>query len=165
MSSRWSNQIWVEHTKYQHRLNKLDVRPLMQTQLSSHWKIYVHRDHNTSFLHEVQLFTSTRSPNQLPLSILENPNKPNSFIRVTSPKGCAITAAYVPSAQGIKPHSNELHRAQPTLFFAATITPRFPKYAETELRRESATYIRKKNTSRIHAKPKVTWTNYKNLLW
>jgi len=39
---------------------------------------------------------------------------------------------------------------------------RFPKYMETELRRESATYIREKNTPRIHAKPKVTGTSYKS---
>jgi len=37
--------------------------------------------------------------------------------------GRTIMAAYVPPAQGIKPlivHPNELHRAQPTFFFAAT---------------------------------------------
>jgi len=28
MYSRWSNQIWVEHTKYQYRLNKIDAQPL-----------------------------------------------------------------------------------------------------------------------------------------
>ena len=33
------------------------------------------------------------------------------------------------------------------------VTPRFPKYAEAETRRESATHIHKENTSRIHAKP------------
>jgi len=37
-----------------------------------------------------------------------------------------------------------------------------PKIRETESRRESATYIREENTSRIHAKPKVTWTSYKS---
>jgi len=37
-----------------------------------------------------------------------------------------------------------------------SVTPRFPKYDETESRRESATYIRKENTPRIHAKPKLT---------
>ena len=42
------------------------------------------------------------------------------------------------------------------------VTPRFPEYAETESRRESATYIREKNTPRIHAKPKLTWTSYKS---
>ena len=42
------------------------------------------------------------------------------------------------------------------------VTPCFPKYVETESRRESATYIREKNTPRIHAKPKVTWTSYKS---
>ena len=31
----------------------------------------------------------------------------------------------------------------------------FPKYVKMESRRESATYIREENTSRIHAKPKV----------
>jgi len=31
------------------------------------------------------------------------------------------------------------------------VTPRFSKYAETESRRESATYIREENTLRIHA--------------
>ena len=36
------------------------------------------------------------------------------------------------------------------------VTPRFPKYAEIESRRESTTYIREENTTRIHAKPKIT---------
>ena len=36
------------------------------------------------------------------------------------------------------------------------VTPRFPKYAETESRRESATYIREEITPHIYAKPKVT---------
>ena len=40
------------------------------------------------------------------------------------------------------------------------VTLRFPKYVKTETRRESATYVRKENTSRIYAKPKVTWTSY-----
>ena len=35
-----------------------------------------------------------------------------------------------------------------------------PKYMKMESRGESATYIRKENTSRIHAKPKVTRTSY-----
>jgi len=34
-----------------------------------------------------------------------------------------------------------------------TVTPRFPKYAEAETRRESVTHTRKKTTSRIRAKP------------
>ena len=34
-----------------------------------------------------------------------------------------------------------------------TVTPRFPKYAGAEARHESATHIRKENTSRICAKP------------
>ena len=55
-------------------------------------RLNVHRDHNTSPLREVQLFTSTWSPNQL----LENPNIPYSVIRVASPNGCAFTATYVP---------------------------------------------------------------------
>ena len=33
------------------------------------------------------------------------------------------------------------------------VTPRFSKYAGAEKRRESATHIRKENTSRIYAKP------------
>jgi len=33
------------------------------------------------------------------------------------------------------------------------VTSRFPKYTEAEARRESATHIRKENTSRIRAKP------------
>jgi len=33
-----------------------------------------------------------------------------------------------------------------------SVMPRFPKYAEVKTRRESATHIRKKNTSRIRAK-------------
>jgi len=45
-----------------------------------------------------------------------------------------------------------------------SVTPRFPKYAETESRRESATYIREENTLHIYAKPKVTWTSYKSEL-
>ena len=80
----------------------------------------VHRGYNTSPLREVQLFTSMWSPNQLLLPILENPN---SFIWAAPPNDCAITTAYVPSAQEIKPfvvHLNELHWAQPILFFAAT---------------------------------------------
>jgi len=36
------------------------------------------------------------------------------------------------------------------------VTPRFPKYMKTESRREPATHIRKENTSRIRAKPKLT---------
>jgi len=36
------------------------------------------------------------------------------------------------------------------------VTPRFPKYVEAESRRESATYTREENTTRIYAKPKVT---------
>jgi len=36
------------------------------------------------------------------------------------------------------------------------VTPRFLKYAKTESRRESATYIREEITPRKHAKPKVT---------
>jgi len=36
------------------------------------------------------------------------------------------------------------------------VTPRFPKYVETESRRESAMYIHKENTPRIYVKPKVT---------
>ena len=35
------------------------------------------------------------------------------------------------------------------------------KYVETESRRKSATYIREENTSRIHAKLKVTRASYK----
>jgi len=41
-----------------------------------------------------------------------------------------------------------------------SVTPRFPKYVETESRRESATYEREKNTQRTYSKPKVTWTSY-----
>jgi len=39
ISLRRSNQIWIEHTKYQHRLNKPDARSLMQAQLYTHRKI------------------------------------------------------------------------------------------------------------------------------
>ena len=38
-----------------------------------------------------------------------------------------------------------------------------PKIRGTESGRESATHLRKKNTSRIRAKPKVTWTSYKKI--
>jgi len=68
MSSRRSNQIWVKHTKYQYRLNKLDAHPLTQAQLSSHQKIKCSS--------RSQHIPSTWSPNQL----LENPNTPNSII-------------------------------------------------------------------------------------
>ena len=44
------------------------------------------------------------------------------------------------------------------------VMPRFPKYVKMESRRESATYIREKNTSCLHAKPEVTRTSYINLL-
>jgi len=37
------------------------------------------------------------------------------------------------------------------------VTPRFPKYVIMESWRESAKYIREKNTPRIHAKSRVTW--------
>ena len=40
------------------------------------------------------------------------------------------------------------------------VTLRFPKYVETESRRESTTYIREEKSSHIHAKSKVTWTSY-----
>jgi len=39
--------------------------------------------------------------------------------------------------------------------------PRFPKYMESESRRESATYMREENTSHTYAKPKATRTSYK----
>jgi len=71
---------------------------------------FLHRDHDTSLLCEVQLFTSTWSPTQL----LENPNKPNSIIRVASPNSCAYVAASIPCPrdQVIRSSFNELHRAQ-----------------------------------------------------
>ena len=40
-----------------------------------------------------------------------------------------------------------------------TVMPRFSKYVKTESWRESVTYIREKNTPRIYAQPKVTWTS------
>jgi len=121
ISSRWSNQIWVENTKYQLWLNKLDAFPLMQAQLSSHRKIKCSS--------RSQHLTSTWSPtlhlyvkSKLASAVnSQEPNNPNSFMRAAPPNSCAITAAYVPSAEGIKPllvYPNELHRAQPTLFFA-----------------------------------------------
>jgi len=45
-----------------------------------------------------------------------------------------------------------------------TVTPRIPKYKETESRQASTTYIREENTPRIHAKLKVTWANYKIIM-
>ena len=36
------------------------------------------------------------------------------------------------------------------------VTLRFSKYTEAKSQRESATYIRKENTPRMHAKTKVT---------
>ena len=42
------------------------------------------------------------------------------------------------------------------VYICVCVKPRFPKYAGAESRRESATHIREENTSRIHAKPKVT---------
>jgi len=53
MSSRWSNQIWVEHTKYQHRLNKPNARPLCKLNYLLTGRSNVHRDHNTSRRREV----------------------------------------------------------------------------------------------------------------
>ena len=47
------------------------------------------------------------------------------------------------------------------LIFIRIVTPRFPKYVETESRREPATYIHEENTPRIHAKLKVARTSYK----
>ena len=103
MSSRWSNQIWAEHTKYQYRLNKLNAQPLYASSTIFFGRSNVHQDHNTSPLREVQLFTSTWSLNQLPLPILENPNTPNSFIRVASPN--VVASMWLPTylTQGIKP--------------------------------------------------------------
>ena len=61
--------------------------------------------------------------------------------------GEAQIAAYYSSSLLVRRH---------TLREAGAVTPRFPKYVETESRRESATYIREENTQRIHAKPKLT---------
>ena len=47
------NQIWVEHTKYQYRFNKLDTQfPLCKLSYLLIGRSNVHRDHNTSPLRE-----------------------------------------------------------------------------------------------------------------
>ena len=101
MSSRRSNQIWVEHTKYQYRLNKLDAQLLYASStifsLEDQMFIEITALHlyvksNSSPLREVQTIFRYQ--------FLRNPN---SFILAAPPKGYAIMAAYVPSTQGIKP--------------------------------------------------------------
>ena len=93
ISSRRSNQIWVEHTKHYHRFQQTGCTPpLCKLDCLLNRRSSIYRDHNTSPLREVQLFTSTWSSNQL----LESPNTPYTFIRVASPNSCAFTAAYIP---------------------------------------------------------------------
>jgi len=76
--SKWSTpNTNIGSTKWMHN-------PFMQAQLSYIGRSNVHRDHNTSPLCEVQLFTSTWNSNQPLLPILENSNTPNSFIRVVT---------------------------------------------------------------------------------
>ena len=53
-----------------------------------------------------------------------------------------------------------MHMAN-TICMKHIVTPRISKYAETESRRRSATYVHEKNTPRTYAKPKVTWISYK----
>jgi len=110
MSSRRSNQIWVKHSKHHHQFQQTRCTPLLcKLNYLLTRRLNVYRDHNTSPLREVQLFTSTWSPNQL----LENPNTLYSFIWVVYQMAAPL---WLPTylTQGIKPivvHWNELHRA------------------------------------------------------
>jgi len=104
MSSRCSNQIWVEHTKHHHRLQQTGCTPpFMQAQLSSHQTII--RSSRS------QHFTFTWSPTlHLYVKSQLASQNPKSFIRLVAPLGLSTYLA-----QGIKPtvvHWNELHQAQ-----------------------------------------------------